>query len=408
MLKEKVNALIKTWDASGFVSIYQDDHLLYEDNFGYKDRNNGIITPIDGTYLIPKRSRYLLAILIMVCHEHYGLELDDNISKHIPKYSSENQITIRHLLFHESGLPDYFYGKIMVEKSKDASHNALTDEARYVKESQLFYEKLSFDEVLDIIKDEVLFKAGSKDYWSSTNLVFIEQIIINVMKMPLDEAIETFIFKPLGLKETMRGAKANTVSYVCMRDIHLVKAPYTGDPSLVFTTSNNDLVLLMEGLRKRKILKKETWDYGLIPNKRGEAILCYYRNGMEFYESDCLGYDFVMYIDASSQVSFLHISNEGMIFKLIDGSWKYFKAELREVLEAMVTYPKNVYLDTYHERNAWDAMDLKLAENQKEFVIDVKTTLCWALSEPQEKRIHVLMEGYRSIGMITGLFSCVQ
>ena len=400
MLKEKVESLIKSWDPSGCVGIYHEGHVLYDDCFGYSDRENGIKIKPHDTYLVSRRSRFIQAILLMHCTENYGVSLDDYMVKYLKEYPGESSITLRHLLFHESGLPDYFYGHLMVTKSKDDNDGSLNAEERYVKESQWFYETVTFKEVLEIVKDRVIFEAGSKDYWSATNEVFLEEVIERVMKMPIQKAIEDVIFKPLGLKDTVFTPKASTVSYVCMRDIHLLRAPYVGDEALVFTTSKEDIVMLMKGLSERKLLSASSWKEGLIPNKRGEAILCSYRNGMEYYSTSVLGYDLVMYIDKAFNIQLYHVSNEGLTFRLIEGNWMHFQAQLREVIEAMFTYPKKPYLELYNERNAWDTMQLKLAEDQKEFVIDVKTTLCWAYSEPDEKKVYVLMEGYRAIGMM--------
>ncbi len=398
--KSKIHDIITQWDVSGIIKLYEKDTLQFETVCGFSDRDNTIKTPNNASYLLSTRSKFLQALAILKLVDMNTITLDETFEKYMPEYPHANKITIRHLMMHESGIPDYYYGALMIEKTKEDSHLKLDDVSRYTIESQWFYETIDFSQVLSLIGDALLFEAGTKDYWSATNHIFIEKIIERITKMPAHMFIEQTVFEALGLKDTILGHQANTVSYVCMRDIHLICAPYNGDDHLVWTTSAKDIHLLTQGLRQRKIVSEASWNVGLEPNKRGESLLCYYRNGMTYYESTVLGYEIGIYIDSPSQVSFFHLSNEGAQFKLIDGNWMHFQNQLRALVESRITYPKNTYLDTYHEKNAWDVMKISLDDTQKEFVIDVKTSLCWAFSEPDEKQVYVLMEGLRSVGLM--------
>ena len=398
--KNVIKDLIQAWDASGYFALYSGDTLEDERTFGYGNRDEAVVSPDNPTYLLSRRSHFLQALAVLLLVDQKRLRLDDPITKIIPEYHVGNGITVKHLLMHESGIPDYFYGGLMVEKSMDVAHNALSAQERFIVESQWFYERVDFEQVLGIIKEERLFEAGAKDYWSATNHVFIEKIIERITGKSMGQFMEENIFTPLGLRETVRLNHANTMSYVCMRDVHLLKAPYKGDASLVWTTSPKDLSKLMHGLKERKLLSKALWDEALKPNKRGEALMCHYRNGMEYYGDTCLGYTYSIYHDAPTGVSFLHVSNEQPKYKLVDGNWRHFMAQIREHIEGYITYPVHPYLDGYHERNAWDVMALKTDPSQHEFVIDVKTSLCWGFSEVDEKRPYVLMEGYRAIGFM--------
>ncbi len=393
-----IKALEKKWNASGMIEIFHQDTSLYKSFFGYSNRVESKKTQANDTYLLNRRSRLLQAIVILQLIDQKRLKLNDSIAKYIPEYPIGKGITIYHLLMNESGIPDYYYGSIMLQKNTSESHQKMTEQERYINESQMFYQPISFEEVLTHIKDQVLFKAGTKDYWSSTNAYFLEVIIKRVYDMDYNEVLAKEVFKPLAMFDTTPGHHATTHSYVCMRDVNLIKADYIGDERIVWTTTLNDICKLMHGLRGRKWVSKALWKTALEPNERGDAIICAYRNGMEYYESDVLGYHVDMYIDPSSKVSFVHVSNESPMFRLIEGNWVNFHTYLRQHIELLFAKPIAPYLDHYHQRNAWDVMQLSIEDSQKEFVIEPKTALCWAYSEPKEKQSYVLMEGYRSIG----------
>ena len=395
-----IESLIETWEASGILRLYHDDCCQAEYRFGYADRNRQRKTPENPSYLLSARSGFLQGLAVMQLVEAGLLELDAPIGPWFPEYPPASHVTLRHMLFHESGIQDYYYGHLMLELTADSSHQALDDKTRYVFESQHFFSPRTWQEIVDFLSDTLLFEPGSQDEWSATNHVMIETLIERVSGQSIQAYLMERIFGPLGMKQTILGHQANTVSYVCMRDVHRLKAPYEGDSNIVFTTTVADLTKLMYGLRTRKLLSAESWAEGVRPNVRGEAILCDYRNGFEFYHSYVLGYEADIYIDAPSQCSFFHIGNEAPIFRLVNGEWSHFMHQVRLVVEGIVTTPRQTHFDTYHERNAWDAMHLRMAKDQEEFVIDAKTSLCWALSEPEDKKPYVLMEGYRAIGLM--------
>ncbi|TVP95535.1 MAG: GNAT family N-acetyltransferase [Acholeplasmatales bacterium] len=395
-----IERLITAWDASGVLHVYDASTCHVQHVFGYADRNRHVNTSNTPSYLLSVRSRFLQGLAIMQLVEAGQLDLDAPIGPLLPEYPPAAQVTIRQLLLHESGIKDYFYGHIMLNLSASASHQMLDDNRRYVLESQLFYQSMPWHEMIDTLGETLLFKPGTQDYWSATNSVILERLIEQTSGLSIQTYLETRIFAPLGLEETILGHQANTVSYVCMRDIHLLEARYEGDTSLVYTTTPADIAKLMHGLRTKALLSSKSWQDGLKPNAHGAAILCDYRNGFEYYESMVLGYEIGLFVDAASQCAFFHMSNEGSIFRLQAGEWTHFLHQIRCHIEAYITKPRQTVLEPYHERNAWDAMHLRMAKDQEEFVIDAKTSLCWALSEPKDKRPYVLMEGMRSVGLM--------
>lgn len=113
-----------------------------------------------------------------------GLHILDNID-----YT--NQITIRHLLSNQSGLRDYFY-------YEDTGSKAVSN----LNRQDVYW---TFDKMVYRVKTlKPFFKPGQakKVNYSDTNFKILGEIIEILTNMPIHQAFEHFLFKPLGLEST--------------------------------------------------------------------------------------------------------------------------------------------------------------------------------------------------------------
>ena len=100
-----------------------------------------------------------------------------------------NQITIRHLLSNQTGLKDYFY-------YEDTGSKAVT----HLNQHDVYW---TFDKMVERVKTlKPYFKPGQakKVNYSDTNFKILGEIIEIVTNMPIHQAFEHYLFKPLGLK----------------------------------------------------------------------------------------------------------------------------------------------------------------------------------------------------------------
>jgi D-alanyl-D-alanine carboxypeptidase len=143
------------------------------------------------------------ATVIMRLYEKGGLSLDDPMSKYLPEelirgihvykgkdYSQE--ITIKQLLSHTSGIADYYTEKPKGGKSV----------------FELLLEKPErtwrVDETTEWARDklEPNFRPGTDASYSDTNFDLLGKIIEAITGQPLHTVYEDFIFRPLGLTHT--------------------------------------------------------------------------------------------------------------------------------------------------------------------------------------------------------------
>src|SRR5688500_15338174 len=109
-LTNTLNASIEEHAFSGVISIRQQDTVLYERAAGYADRSNKIANSLETRFGIASGTKFFTALAIGKLIEaqklSFSTKLKDCIALNFPRYSQE--ITIRHLLTHTSGIPDYY------------------------------------------------------------------------------------------------------------------------------------------------------------------------------------------------------------------------------------------------------------------------------------------------------------
>lgn len=104
-----------------FVRIIKDGKVVYNDAYGMIDVANNKPTQENSLYRIFSMTKPITAVAIMTLYDQGKLQLDDKVSKYIPEFSQtnvykkvdgnhstepqKNEMTIRHLLTHTSGIP---------------------------------------------------------------------------------------------------------------------------------------------------------------------------------------------------------------------------------------------------------------------------------------------------------------
>lgn len=146
---------------------------------------------------------YTTTVILSLVYEG-KINIDDNIDKYLDNsivdglnvyegvdYSHE--ITVRQLLTHTSGLPDYYTEGVDGEKSIEEYLDT---------EGDIYYD---FDKVLSITKSlKSHFAPGSEGqaYYSDGNYQLLGKIIENITNEDLSKAYEKYIYTPLNLKNT--------------------------------------------------------------------------------------------------------------------------------------------------------------------------------------------------------------
>src|SRR5688572_22353415 len=124
LIAQKTDSLMNSLpDFSGVVLVATNGNVKYHKAFGFRDYEKR--SPLDTTNIfeLASVSKQFTAMVIMMLKEEGKLDYDDSLSSYVPGLPYKG-ITIRHLLTHTSGLPDY--QAVMDQywdKSKVASNN---------------------------------------------------------------------------------------------------------------------------------------------------------------------------------------------------------------------------------------------------------------------------------------------
>jgi len=114
----------------------------------------------------------------MICIDENLFHLNDKVIKYIPGFDNNGKenITIKNLLMHNSGLPAY----------------------------KRFYKLYSTaDEVIkDIYETKLIYKTGSKTVYSDLSMIVLAKVIEKVTGMPFDKFVKQKILNPLQMKNT--------------------------------------------------------------------------------------------------------------------------------------------------------------------------------------------------------------
>jgi CubicO group peptidase (beta-lactamase class C family) len=191
------------------------------------------------------------AAAILLLEEHGKLRLDDRIARYLPvTQASWGSITLRHLLTHTSGIPEY-EGKI--DDQRDYSERQLTE----------FVGLLSRGSA-----------PGEKFEYSNSGYLLLGVIIRTVTGKFHADYIREHIFGPLGMNTarilTYADTDPNRATGYRMSNGRIVQqewvsATFNQTADGVFYLSLDDFLAWERGVRERALLKPESWSQIFTP-----------------------------------------------------------------------------------------------------------------------------------------------
>lgn len=162
------------------VLVWKDGKTIYEKAFGNYTYDS-LSPKIKTTTLFDLASLTKVVATTtaaMICYDRKLFSLDDKVIKYIPEFgvNGKENITIKNLLIHNSGLPAWkkFYGR-----------------------------NLTYDDVInEIYSSELEYKTGEKTVYSDLGIITLGKIIEKVSGKSLDVFCKDEIFIPLKMEST--------------------------------------------------------------------------------------------------------------------------------------------------------------------------------------------------------------
>ena len=188
---QSIEKIIKN-DFSGVVSIKKANEIVFRKSYGFADIPNKIPNEIDTKFGTASAGKAFVAVGILQLIEAGKLCFDDCISNFLDfdLKSIDKNITIKQLLNHTSGIPDYFDESIM-DNYEDLWYNFPNYRIRK-----------SNDLLPLFINKPMMYKAGEKFQYNNSGFVILGLIIEKITGKLFDEYLDKSIFKICGMENT--------------------------------------------------------------------------------------------------------------------------------------------------------------------------------------------------------------
>ncbi|MEM6376943.1 MAG: serine hydrolase domain-containing protein, partial [Bacteroidota bacterium] len=169
------------------VGIVKDGEIIYEHYMGYANMEHKIKIDEQTRSNIASTAKQFTALMILQLSKEGKLSLEDDVRKYFPSLypKVKEEIKIRHLINHTSGIRDYVFILEMMGKP-------------YWKQIAM-----DNDDVIELLakQEEVVFKPGSDYSYSNSGYTMLAKIIEQVSGERFNDYSKKF-FEGLGMQET--------------------------------------------------------------------------------------------------------------------------------------------------------------------------------------------------------------
>lgn len=187
----KFEEIVET-DFSGCISVVRKGTVLFEKNYGYADLSNKIPNKLNTKFATASAGKTFVAVGILQLIEKGKLSFEDNIGTLLDFDLKEidKRVTVRQLLCHTSGIPDYFDESIMSEYEE------------LWKDYPNYKIRSSSDLIPLFINKPMMYPPGEKFQYNNTGFVILGLIIEKLTDQLFDEYLKNNIFEPCNMLDT--------------------------------------------------------------------------------------------------------------------------------------------------------------------------------------------------------------
>jgi CubicO group peptidase (beta-lactamase class C family) len=177
-----ISTLFERGQFNGAVLVAEQGEIIYRKTFGKANFQTGADFTPETPSNIGSVTKQFTAMAIMILAEQKKLSYDDPVSKYIPEFSRSahfSKITLRNLLTHTSGVPDY--GDLGIDDSG-------------LDQKGLIAALLE--------KEDALAKPGLKYRYSNPGYALLGVVVERVSGKRFGDFLEREIFRPVGMSNT--------------------------------------------------------------------------------------------------------------------------------------------------------------------------------------------------------------
>jgi CubicO group peptidase (beta-lactamase class C family) len=233
------------------VAVVKNGEVVLAKGYGFANLEHQVPVTTHSIFNSGSVGKQFTAAAIMHIEEHGKLRLDDHIARYLPRTKARwGSITVRHLLTHTSGIPEY---EDEIDMRRDYSERQLT-------------------ELVGLLPRRSA--PGHKFEYNNSGYVLLGVIIRAMTGEFHADYIRENIFKPLGMKTARVASDAdivqNRVDGYRMSKGRILKQEWVSSTFKktadgCFHLSLDDLLAWERGVRTRALLKPESWSQIFTP-----------------------------------------------------------------------------------------------------------------------------------------------
>ncbi len=179
-------SLIKAQTPGAAVAIRVNGQAFLETGIGYQDSNHEMPLPTDANFYIYSITKSLIATASLYLVSEGLLDLDAPVQTYLTDFPLGSSVTLRQLLSHTSGLPDYGGVPAYSEAVKANPGSPWSAET-----------------FLDLAQTQGLQFAPSTGWeYSNIGYLLLKRTLERITGLSIQELLEQIIFNPLSLKKT--------------------------------------------------------------------------------------------------------------------------------------------------------------------------------------------------------------
>ena len=180
---ELMETLFERGQFNGAILVANEGKILYRNAFGKANFQRGVDFTPETPSNIGSVTKQFTAMSIMILEERRKLSYDNPVSKYVPEFSRSmhfSKVTLRHLLTHTSGMPDY--GDLGIDDSG-------------LDQKGLISALLK--------KEDTLAEPGLRYRYSNPGYALLAIVVERVSGKEFADFLEQEIFKPVGMTSTL-------------------------------------------------------------------------------------------------------------------------------------------------------------------------------------------------------------
>ena len=328
----------------GNIYILQKDKVLYEREWGFADLPNEIPNTIETKFASASAGKVFIAVGILQLVERGRIKLDDTLGMlfDISLNNIDKDVTVKQLLNHTSGVPDYFDENTMEE----------------YEELWVDYPNYKIRHNSDLlplfINKPMMYPKGEKFQYNNSGYVLLAMIIEKVTGMYFDQYLKKNIFDVCGMESTryyeldkLPAQCANSYIYCADTDdyrtnIFSVDAKGTGAGGAFITVE--DIVRFWNNLLEGNLIS-EALVSEMLSKQSGDGIDAeegYYGYGMWIIDNPN-GRDYAYFQGCDPGISFIseYNPNNGLISVLVSNYGDNVWREMRKIRDVFYKLEKD-------------------------------------------------------------------